>query len=48
LRAQDLLLKVNAHLTGFVLNAAELSSADFRHYYGYYSQYQSKRPDAVA
>jgi capsular exopolysaccharide synthesis family protein len=48
LRAQDLLLKVNAHLTGFVLNAAELSSADFRHYYGYYSQYQAKRPDAVA
>jgi polysaccharide biosynthesis transport protein len=48
LRAQDLLLKVNARLTGFVLNAAELSSADFRHYYGYYNQYEAKRPDAVA
>ena len=48
LRAQDLLLKVNAHLTGFVLNAAELSSADFRHYYGYYSQYKGNHPDAAA
>ena len=48
LRAQDLLLRVNAHLTGFVLNAAELSSSDFRHYYGYYSQHETNRPDAVA
>jgi polysaccharide biosynthesis transport protein len=43
LRAQDLLLKVNARLTGFVLNGAELDSSDFRYFYGYYSQDQSKR-----
>jgi len=41
--AQDLLLKVNAHLLGFVLNGAGLSSSDFQYYYGYYGQDQSKR-----
>lgn len=35
LRAQDLLLKVNAHLSGFVLNGADLGSSDFAYYYGY-------------
>jgi capsular exopolysaccharide synthesis family protein len=42
LRAQDLLLKVNARLTGFVLNGAQLDSSDFRYFYGYYDQKQSK------
>ena len=41
--AQDLLLKVNARLLGFVLNGAGLSSSDFQYYYGYYGQDQSKR-----
>jgi len=36
LRAQDLLLKVNARLTGFVLNGADLISAGSRYYQGYY------------
>jgi len=43
LRAQDLLLNVNARLTGFVLNGEDLNSPQFRNYYGYYSQDQSKR-----
>jgi capsular exopolysaccharide synthesis family protein len=43
LRAQDLLLKVNARLTGFVLNGVELDSSDFRYFYGYYGQDESKR-----
>ena len=42
LKAQDLLLKVNARLTGFVLNGADLSSSDFRYFYGYYGQDQPK------
>src|SRR5882672_771517 len=42
LRAQDLLLKVNARLTGFVLNGEELDSSDFRYFYGYYGQSQLK------
>jgi succinoglycan biosynthesis transport protein ExoP len=42
LRAQDVLLKVNARLTGFVMNGVELDSSDFRYFYGYYGQDQSK------
>ena len=42
LRAQDVLLKVNARLTGFVLNGAELDSSDFRYFYGYYGRDESK------
>ena len=42
LRAQDVLLKVNARLTGFVLNGAELDSSDFRYFYGYYGKDESK------
>jgi len=38
LSAQDLLLKVNAHLAGFVLNCAELDSSIFRYHYGYYGK----------
>jgi capsular exopolysaccharide synthesis family protein len=43
LRAQDLLLKVNAPLTGFVLNGADLASSDFRYYYGYYGLDQAAK-----
>jgi succinoglycan biosynthesis transport protein ExoP len=42
LRAQDLLLRVNARLTGFVLNGEDLHSSQFQNYYGYYGQDQSK------
>jgi capsular exopolysaccharide synthesis family protein len=42
LRAQDVLLKVNARLTGFVLNGAEMDSSDFRYFYGYYGRDDSK------
>ena len=42
LRAQDLLLMVNARLTGFVLNGEDLNSSRFQNYYGYYGQDQSK------
>jgi len=43
LHAQNLLLKVNARLTGFVLNGAEMESSDFRYFYGYYGEDQSKQ-----
>ena len=43
LRAQDLLLNVNARLTGFILNGEDLNSPQFQNYYGYYSQEHSKR-----
>jgi polysaccharide biosynthesis transport protein len=46
LRAQDLLLKVHAPLAGFVLNGADLASSDFRYYYGYYGQDQTKLEQA--
>jgi capsular exopolysaccharide synthesis family protein len=42
LRAQDVLFKVNARLTGFVLNGAEMDSSDFRYFYGYYGRDESK------
>jgi polysaccharide biosynthesis transport protein len=43
LRAQDLLLRVNARLTGFVLNGTELDSSEFHYFYGYYGQDKAKR-----
>ena len=46
LRAQDVLLRVNARLTGFVLNGAELESSDFRYFYGYYGRDESKHRGA--
>lgn len=48
LRAQDLLLKVNARLTGFVLNNADLGTSDFRYYYGYYNRESAKAIGAGA
>ena len=47
-RAQDLLLKANARLTGFVLNGAELDSSEFEYFYSYYGQGQSKQLRAGA
>lgn len=41
-RAQDLLLKVNARLSGFVLNGGDLGSSDLGYYYGYYSEGKTK------
>ncbi|HZE69220.1 MAG TPA: polysaccharide biosynthesis tyrosine autokinase [Pyrinomonadaceae bacterium] len=42
LRAQDLLLRVNARVTGFVLNGEDPHSSQFQNYYGYYGQDRSK------
>lgn len=42
LRAQDLLLKVNARLTGFVLNGTELDSSEFQYFYAYHGRDDSK------
>jgi len=42
-RAQDLLLKVNAPVSGFVLNAVQLDASEFRYYVSYYGQETSKR-----
>ena len=42
LRAQDLLLKVNARLAGFVLNGVQLESSEFRYYHSYYTPEQTK------
>jgi polysaccharide biosynthesis transport protein len=47
-RAQELLIRVNARLTGFVLNGAQLDSSDFRYFYGYYGQQRPKRLSAGA
>ena len=41
-RARDILLQVNAHVTGVLLNAVDLRSPDYYYYYEYqgkYSQY---------
>ncbi len=42
LRAQDLLLKVNACLAGFVLNGVQLDSSEFQYYHTYYGRDQMK------
>jgi len=50
-RARDILMQVNAHVTGVLLNAVDLSSPDYYYYYEYqgkYSQYyhdESSEPD---
>lgn len=48
LRAQDLLLRVNARLTGFVLNGTEMDSSEFQYFYGYYAQDSAKHLDQGA
>ena len=47
-RARDILMQVNAHVTGVLLNAVDLTSPDYYYYYEYqgkYSQYYQE--DAV-
>ena len=38
-RARDLLMQVNAHVTGVLLNAVDLSSPDYYYYYEYQGKY---------
>jgi polysaccharide biosynthesis transport protein len=38
-RARDLLMRVNAHISGVLLNAADLHSPDYYYYYEYQSKY---------
>jgi succinoglycan biosynthesis transport protein ExoP len=41
-RARNLLAFVNAKLSGAVLNAVDLRSADYQYYYGYYHNYYNE------
>jgi len=41
-RARDLLLRVNAHISGVLLNAADLRSPDYYYYYEYQGKYGSR------
>ena len=41
-RARDILLRVNAHISGVLLNAADLSSPDYYYYYEYQGKYGSR------
>ena len=41
-RARDILLRVNAHVSGVLLNAADLSSPDYYYYYEYQGKYGSR------
>lgn len=46
-RARDILMQVNAHVTGVLLNAVDLTSPDYYYYYEYqgkYSQYYQEEP----
>ena len=46
-RARDILMQVNAHVTGVLLNAVDLSSPDYYYYYEYqgkYSHYYQEDP----
>ena len=46
-RARDILMQVNAHVTGVLLNAVDLTSPDYYYYYEYqgkYSQYYQEDP----
>ncbi|MFY9558880.1 MAG: polysaccharide biosynthesis tyrosine autokinase [Terriglobales bacterium] len=51
-RARDILMQVNAHVTGVLLNAVDLTSPDYYYYYEYqgkYSHYyQEDPPEAPA
>jgi polysaccharide biosynthesis transport protein len=51
-RARDILMQVNAHVTGVLLNAVDLRSPDYYYYYEYqgkYSQYyQEDAPEVPA
>ncbi len=41
-RARDLLMRVNAHVSGVLLNAADLRSPDYYYYYEYQGKYGSR------
>ena len=46
-RARDILMQVNAHITGVLLNAVDLSSPDYYYHYEYqgkYSHYYQEEP----
>ena len=46
-RARDILMQVNAHVTGVLLNAVDLTSPDYYYYYEYqgkYSHYYQEDP----
>ena len=46
-RARDILMQVNAHITGVLLNAVDLTSPDYYYYYEYqgkYSEYYQEDP----
>ena len=41
-RSRDILMQVNAHVTGVLLNAVDLSSPDYYYYYEYQGKYGSR------
>ena len=53
-RARDILLQVNAHVCGVLLNAVDLASPDYYNYYeyqerysnGYYGEEHTRKPAA--
>jgi capsular exopolysaccharide synthesis family protein len=50
-RARDILMQVNAHVAGVLLNAVDLTSPDYYYYYEYqgkYSQYYQEEPLDIA
>jgi Mrp family chromosome partitioning ATPase len=47
-RARDILMQVNAHVSGVLLNAVDLDSPDYYYYYEYqgkYTHYYQEEPD---
>ena len=49
-RARDILMQVNAHVAGVLLNAVDLSSPDYYYYYEYqgkYGQYYQEDPPSA-
>jgi succinoglycan biosynthesis transport protein ExoP len=50
-RARDILMQVNAHVAGVLLNAVDLTSPDYYYYYEYqgkYGQYYNEDPPGAA
>jgi succinoglycan biosynthesis transport protein ExoP len=41
-RARDILIQVNAHVSGVLMNAADLHSAEYYYYYGYGKKYGNR------
>jgi polysaccharide biosynthesis transport protein len=49
-RSRDILMQVNAHVAGVLLNAVDLTSPDYYYYYEYqgkYGHYYQEEPDTV-